>query len=512
MKTEITLLTSPQTFYSRFPIAGRILYQNLIRNNKFDVHFTEGLQLKCFSKGFDIWKGLWDEDDNLLRGEEEYDIFARGWLNISYGKFNWNCRFPLFYMYTGAMDHIILSELKTEIIFMTAYSVIDFRLLKTLLNDGRRVVMGGTPTMIYSKQEIRNFLVQMGVDRKVAEKNVIIVSGYVDLTTDLYKIFDNWKDADIPEEENDFTTLWECTSDGFVDYVNIYRKVFGTNISAIMTSECFWGKCRYCTYCRLPKIDFTKGTSVDKMLNYFRKLRRNYQSSNIFFNDSYLINTPYNTELLNKLSEDGFEISIFSGVKLMSNRKFLKFLNGINISTVCLGLESVNDFSLEYIKKGYGRKEVDYMFSQIRKYMTKNFCLFTFIMTDLPRNSKNKKAAIAEIRDDWNYLAEFKNKILDAGYRSEMAFSPLREFPGTQMIDNNLMRIAREDQMSYKQLSGLFGLYDYFNKKLGINVDQIIQNRCINEPFVRHVANGDFLESDMHYVDKDVLRYVAKWE
>jgi hypothetical protein len=104
-----------------------------------------------------------------------------------------------------------------------------------------------------------------------------------------------------------------------------------------------------------------------------------------------------------------------------------------------------------------------------------------------------------------------KRQLNEAGHHVEMAFSPLRHFPKTNLIDNNLLRPAQEG-MGYEPLSGLFGLYDYFNRKLNINIDQIKENICINEPLIRYLPNGEFMESDMHYVDKDLLGYVAKWE
>jgi hypothetical protein len=80
------------------------------------------------------------------------------------------------------------------------------------------------------------------------------------------------------------------------------------------------------------------------------------------------------------------------------------------------------------------------------------------------------------------------------------------------MIDDNFIRIAKEDQISYKKLSGIFGIYDYFSKTLDINIDEILKTKCINNPIVRYLPNGEFLESDMHFVDKEVQRYLSKWE
>lgn len=196
----------------------------------------------------------------------------------------------------------------------------------------------------------------------------------------------------------------------------------------------------------------------------------------------------------------------------MSNKKFLEFLNDIKINTICLGLESVNDFSLNYIQKGYGKKEITEMVSQIKKYVNVPINLYTFLMIDLPINSPDRQTALSDIKRDWDFIANLKKEIVEAGFHCEMAFSPLRHFPKTNLIDGNLLRHANENQMMYEKLSGLHGLYDYFNRKLGINIDQIRENKCINEPMVRYLPNGDFLESDMHHVDKEVLRYTAQWE
>ncbi len=510
MKTEITLLNSPQIFSSRFPISGRILTSNLVNDKRFDVHLTEHIQLKCYSKGFTRWKSLWNNEDNPLSGTDNYDVFARGWINAKISKFEWNSKFTLFYMYTGALDDVILQNIKTEVVFFTAYSILDLRMIKVLLNNRHKVVMGGASAFIYSPKEIREYLKKMNVANDLISKNLIIVTGYVDLTTDLYKIFDKWEDTVITK--NDFTTMWDCTIDGFIDYIGIYRKLFDTHIGALLTSECWWGNCKFCTYNLLPKINFTDGVSVDKVFNYFCILRENYKSNNVFFNDSYILNTKFNKELLKKMSDDGFHISIFSGIKLMSNQKFLHFLNEIRINTICLGLESVNDFSLEYIQKGYGKKEINEMISQIKKYVKVPMTLYTFLITDLPMNSKNKETALSDIKRDWDFIVNFKKEVAKAGFHCEIAFSPLRHFPKTNLIDGNLLRYANEDQMNYESLSGLHGLYDYFNRKLGIDISQIVENKCINEAVVRYLPNGDFLESDIHHVDKEILRYSAKWE
>lgn len=507
MKIDITLLTSPQIFHTRFPISGRIVSNNLMNDKHFNVNTTEHIQLKIYAEGFKRWSHLrtgFNSDDS------NYDVFAKEWLNLKYGKFQWNSRFALFYIYTGAMDDIILENVKTDIVFFTAYSIIDWRMVKLLLENDKRVVVGGTSTMIYSFDELRGYLIKMGVPRDKVEKNLIIVSGYVDLTTDLYDIYDKWVDKQITE--NDFTTFWDCTEDGFMDYIKIYRTIFDTHINSIMTSKCFWGKCKFCTYTHLPKVNFVDGTSIDKLLEYFNILRKNYQSDNVFFNDSYLVNNDFNTQLFKELTADGFNISLYSGIKLLSRPKYLDWLNECNISALCCGVESVNDFSLDYIQKGYHRKDILEAFDLVCKHLNSDITFYSLIMTDLARNSKNKTEAIKEIQGDWEQWANIKRKLIDNDFHVQLSVSPLRHFPKTDMVDGNLIRFAEKGQMSYQTLSGLFGVYDYFSRKLDIDISEIIKTTCINQPIVRYLPNGEFLESDMHYVDGDIQRYVCKWE
>jgi hypothetical protein len=65
------------------------------------------------------------------------------------------------------------------------------------------VIIGGSLLNSYTFQEIRDIVFLIA--EKKYMKNLMIVKGYVDLTTDLYKMVREWKDVEITE--NDFYNL-----------------------------------------------------------------------------------------------------------------------------------------------------------------------------------------------------------------------------------------------------------------------------------------------------------------
>jgi hypothetical protein len=493
MKIDISYLTSPQTWFSRFPISSRILTSNIVNDKRFNVHFTEQIPLICYTKAFNIWKTKYRD---MITGKDPYDIFVTG-TDISYG------RFPLFYIFTGALDNIILENIKTEIVFLTANTVLDFRIAKILLKDKRKVVMGGSATMIYEPHEIRTMLSHMGVEAE-AKDNLIIVSGYVDLKTDLYDIFSKWVDKTLTE--NDFSTFWDCTEDGFMDYVKIYRKLFGTNLNGLMTSKCWYGKCRFCTYGCLPKVDFTDDVSVQRIIDHFKTLRKNYESNNIFFNDSYMVNTPYNKEVLMGLTEEGFEVSIYTGVKLLNNKKYLDFVNEVNMGRLCIGIESLSNYALDYINKGYGFGEIARMVEGLKDNLNRNITPIFLIMCDLPVSS------IKRIRTMYRALYYMRHELANAGIGNgvgcQFNLSPLRHYPKTNLIDGDVLRHAH----NRKDLMGILGLYEYFHEKLDINIDEVRNTNVLNQPMHRYLPDGEQIKSDIHYVDEKFIKDIVEWK
>lgn len=510
MSVDITLFSSPQTFFTRFPISSRILTSNLYNDKRFKIHEAPNIPTSFYTKSI---TELHEKFKPILHKiDEPYSIYADGWCgsnrNKQFGKF------PIFYTYSGKYDNEMLSSLKTEIIFFTAYTVFDFRVLKVLLNDNRKVVVGGSSTFVYEPHLIRKYLIELGVDKEKMEKNLIIVRGYVDKTTDLFKIFEKWEDAVITE--NDFTSFWDCTEDIYMKHIKVYKKVFDTNIGGLLTAKCWWGKCKFCTYVCFPPYDFTKGVTAEKLFNHFHTIGENYRSKSIFFHDSYINPTEKSRKLFRMLSEDGFQLSFYTGIKLLSNPKYIEFINECNVDRIYVGLENTLDFCLKVIRKGYGSKEVFETIEVLKKYMNKSVTPVILAMIDLPLNSPSREQAIKDIKLNYRNLYNIRQDLASAGIGKgvgcQFSLAPFRHFPKTNMVDNNLYRYATKDQMRSDKLIGIFGLYEYLSEKLGIDISEVEKAKCLSEPLVRHLPNGELMESDMFHVDKEVIENLSRWK
>jgi len=496
MKTKITYLLSPQTIFSRFPIASRILTTILEREKRFDVQYPSGLALITYAKGM---KKLKEEYYPILDSlDTSYGAYARMWCGE---------RFPIFYSFTGIYDKEILEAIPTEIVFFTAYTVLDFRLVKVMLEDNRKVLMGGTSCMVYKPYQIRDFLVQMGTDKDLVDKNLVIVNGYADLTTDLYSIFEKWEDTEITE--NKLSTIWDCYEDSFLEHLSIYKSMFFAGLGGILSTGCWWKKCKFCTWLYLPTVNFTEGVPTDKIVNHFKILSEKYQSMDVDFCDNYMMDTSYNRELFKKLSDEGFRIKVFTGVLSSKNEKYLNFINETKIHKICLGLEGSNDFSLNYLNKGYGKKEIDEMVEAYKKHLNRSTRTSFMTIVDVPVGAETKPEAISQIRQHYDYLLNMKEDLDREGFATVFALHPLRHLPGTNLIDGEFIKHATPEQMNSDTLIGLFGMYEYLSEKLGIDLSAIRNAQCLNDPIVRYLKNGEIMNSDMHYVDREVLKKIG---
>lgn len=506
MKERITLFSTPQTYFTRYPIASKILTNNLERDKRFSVHYTDNISLICYTKAIKLLNEKYIP--MLEKIDDTYSNYAKTWsggTTIS--------RFSIFYVFTGIFDELILSKIPTEVVFCTAYTVLDLRLVKTLLNDNRKVMLGGSSTFIYEPELIRKFMISMGVDREKVEKNLIIVGGYVDLTTDLYSIYKRWEDYVITE--NDFTTFWDCLEDNLIENVRLYDSLFQTGLNALLTSRCWWGKCKFCTYTCFPEYDFTKNVTVDKMVNYFIKLSKLYNSKNIFFNDSYLVNNKYNKELFRELSDRGFTLLLYTGVLLLNRPDYIDFLNENNVVSLLIGVESTNDFSLKYINKGFQRKDIYSMVDKMKKYMRKSIMPEFLLMFDLPLNSPNKTEAIETIKDNYQVLIDMRNDLASSGVANgigcNFSLAPLRHFPKTDLADGNLLRVESFDKEP-EDLIGIISMYKYLSRSLGIDMTEIDKASCLSEPIMRYLPNGEPLNSDANYLDKEIIKELGTWK
>lgn len=485
--------------YTRWMISTRVLSSLLNRINKFDVSFVD--PIKFYSASISKFK----EINIKIDDSSSHSIMTKN----HFGATSNFSRFPHFFIASGELDQMIISSVDTDVVFYSAPFIQDLRIIKILLEAKKRVLLGGTCVIIYGIKEIRKTLVKIGLDEKLLD-NLCIVNGYVDLTTNLYDIYKRWEDVDI--KENNFNTLWDCKEDYSLNNFNIYRKLFNTHLGLVLDTSCWWGKCKYCTFPCVPVIDFTLGLPTQDVINKIINIANLYKSNNIYFFDSYMRATKRNKEIMFQLKENGFKLSIYSGVHLI-NKNYIDFLNKAEIDPF-MGVETHIDSSLKEIDKGYKSSDIDNTFKEFLMYLDKKIRPVICLMADLPILSETKEKAITEIKNNYDYFKQKLDLFKKEGMSNGMGFQPdlkmLRHLPkNTIASKGGLIREASDEEFNINDLVGLWAVYLYMSKASGIKIDKF--DKFSNIPITRFLPNGERLESDLYFVDKEIIKEFSTW-
>ena len=488
-------MSSPMSFFTRWPTATRVL-TTVLENQGFSIDFFDA-SLLCYSKAISEFRKVNMELDS------SHAVLTNNAVGGATSNFS---RFPHFYVGAGMLDDFIVDSIKTDTVFYSAPFAQDFRLLKLLLDKGKRIMLGGTVTLIYGIDSIRNSLRALGMTEK-QEKNLCIVQGYVDQSTSIRGIYNKWEDYVI--QENDLNSIWDCKEDWTLKNKKIYERLFNTNLGIVMDTSCWWGKCKYCTFPCVPVTDFTKGMSDDEVVEKICALGDMYDSRNIYFFDSYMKATKRNRYIMYELKDRGYKLSIYSGMHLLSER-YIKFLNQAEIDPF-IGLEHIDNKTLKAIDKGYNLNDIDKAFNNMILYMSKKVRPVICIMADLPIVADSRDEAIGIIKENYKYIMDQKRRFEKEGFIFQPDLKSLRHLPmNTLVTEDGLIREARDYEFNLDNLVGIWALYLYMSKVSGVSLDRF--DKETNKPLVRFLPNGERLESDLYFMDKEVVKELSTWK
>jgi hypothetical protein len=490
MKVSFTLGPSQEIRINQ--IASRILTENLKRNENFDVEFLNFTITTNFHLNKDM-KKYYDF------GNKSLEVCGTAWHNILKVALG-------HYHYTD----LLLKELKTEYLFYScSLTMLEFELIAEVINNDTKVIIGGPLINNYSFEDIRN-IISGKVDDKEKMKNLLIIKGYVDLTTDLYEIVKRWEDYIITE--NDFSTFWDCEDDYIVDKIKNIKKFkdhidlsfldnyFPSPYSVfILDNFCYWGKCKFCYYSLFDRIDFTKGASIEKISNNIIRSTKKHKNDYVFFaNDYFSFNDKYE-KIMQNLIDNDIKIVIFTGIKSLQNIDYIKKINKY-VAAVKIGIESFSDFSLDYIKKGYDYEDIKNALFLIKKHMKKNVFFLANLIIDLPIDSREN------IITNYERANEFKKEMREAGFDINYSAKLLVVNNQTKedFIDNKYIMVNDGDN----NISGRYLLFNYF-KKMGIVKNDLYKDMMI--PLKRYDKNGNVLPSDFDVIPYDLAEKVFRW-
>ena len=378
------------------------------------------------------------------------------------------------------------------VLYSSNNGVFDFPTIMSLLNAGIRVVMGGPTAMMTGPKQVREQLLQYGAKNL---HNLIIVSGFVDLTTDLYNIVRNWKDTTI--DSNDFSTIWECDKDFVQPYTNLFKRIRKHTrqftVATIFKSGCWWGKCTFCTYGNIPIHSFVDNSSPETVAQNIISSCRLHETDRLFVADDYFLFTEFNEEVFKILTEHDIKIEIYSGIHLLRNPVYVKKIDKY-IDSISLGIESFDNFSLKYINKGYTLKDINNALNNVIEYCS-DLQVVMMLMMDLPIRSSSA------IIHNYELIKEAREKLENNGLRVYMLPKLLEVNWNLRktFLDNKYLRLA--DRQS-KHISGRYVIWKAL-EELGIVDSDLYQDRTT--PLERYDMSGNVLESDLFTISNDVF-------
>lgn len=408
---DVTFTISPLLKLDDYPISSRVITTNLENNKTINPDYSSAL-IKT----------------NLIFKEKycRNNIYSN---NIDlYLKRRQQIHFNTFVINSEDIHSLILSSIKRELVIYSSMSLDALYIIKLLLNHGKKVVLGGAFVFIYDSETIRKILVDLGTDLDKL-KNIIIVKGYVDLTTDFSEIIKNWKDVEI--KNNRLSTIYECEKDYLLNYSQILKthRIF-PRLLISFNQICPYLKCRYCNHKYLPDVKFIEES--DKVIDNINSLKYKYNNDFIFITDSYFHFTPDVRYILDNLK--GYKFSIFTGISQLKKRDTIEYINKY-IDTITVGMESTIDFALSYVKKGYLYQDILDAIDNVIKYMDRDKNIFFNVIIDLPMDS------IENCLLNFKRLKDIKERFISEGFIN-FHFNPhaLKIDSCWNMIDNSFIR------------------------------------------------------------------------
>jgi len=485
-------------------MATRIITENLLRNKNLEVDFSD---IPVTTYASNTADRLYDEIMSKVALRSSPNIVS--FLNQKYMVYN------IFYVFMaqGYFDEYILIDPDTEYNILTCLNFCDLLILKHLLQNNKKVVLGGPLVNIgLSPSFLRKFMKLMGVHPSKLVENLIIVSGNIDLTTDLYEIIRNWKDTTIIN--NSYGTAFECKRDFLKD---LYEDSGAIPVHLGFSNHCWYGRCKFCTYRGLPKMNFLAGQETGTVADSIHDLMNTFGSDHIRFIDSYFRRDSAQVqEILEQVK--GYHITVYTGITMLKDKRYIEFLNRY-VNCLLIGLESTSDFSLRQVDKGYTGRDIEIAIDNIIKYMSRDIFLEISIILDLPCKDPE------DVRTNYRKIAKLKERLTVEGFRVAFHMNILSVFPNLELLHTKEGLLRSSGNKSDMDISTGKNYIINILRKCGMDRPLQLPSDCVirdeesahnllygyissDVPVVRYDVNGNVLSSDLALMDEAVMKEI----
>lgn len=479
-----------------FPVSNRVISEILNRDDRIDAKMNSSLFLtynRSFKSHLDIYKNNPILEEKF-KGIRYITNIMRLFESTKHSK-------------------ILIDSIDKDsecLLYSAGGSMYDFLIIRDLLQHGIKVLAGGSMFFFVTFSEFRKKLKKFGCTRSEL-KNLIMVKGYADLTTDLYKIITDWKDVEI--KSNDLSTILDCSFDYIQPIADIYEKVRHSSgkrmtdlswqdsyVNFIFNNKCFWNKCRFCTYSTSGDFDCASDASPEYIIEHIVNTMKLYKANQLFIVDDYFLPTKKNTQIIKTLSEKhDIRIGIYSGIRMLIHKEYTKTI-GKYCSHIKVGMESTSDFALEWTNKGFTNADIKVALDNIIKYADKRLTVQINLIFDLPMRDKE------DIITHFQNVYDYKEKMITNGFNI-WNYSPklLIVSKNDKMVDNKyLVDCSLEDD----HVIGRMRLWKYYTQ-YGL-IDRNIALK-FGRPIKRLDVNGNVLPSDFNYLSDDMAEYLSHW-
>ena len=496
----------PPLFTPYYPIATRMITGNLQRNEKIDPTFSH-IPVRAYKS--ETYKA--DYDRIVSKGKNMFSPAAGVYMSQKFISSN------LYYvmMTRGYLNDDIFEDVHDSYVMVTCINFCDLIIVKDLLDNKNRVILGGPLLNIkMSPAFIREFLSKMGANSDSLKKNLIIITGDIDLNTDLYQYIQAWKDDVITE--TDYTTIYDCKKD-------FLQEMFDHSSSTIahvgFNNRCWYGKCKFCTYKGLPVMDFLSGAEEDRIVDYFHTIKREFGAKELRFIDSYFsLKNEKVHHILDQIKP--YQIAVFAGILLMKRKEHITFLNQY-VNTLLLGLETASDFALKNINKGYTWNDIQEAVDQMIRHLDRKIFLEISTILDLPFRDEE------DVKTNYKRILDIKERLEDAGFRVGIHMNILSLFPNLELLKQKPSYFKISNKNEDMEFSTGKNYFIHLLKQAGMDAPLLLPSGELIEdrenpagldygflssdlPVMRYDVNGNVLRSDLDLLDGEMIKRILK--
>jgi len=498
----------PPLFKPFYPLATRVMTENLLKDTRLEPHFSS-LPLRVLRS--ETPQGPMEE--LLCKASRIFPPAVTAFLRQPYMAYN------VFYVFMarGYFDPFLQEDPEGECVLLTVINFCDLLIASDLLRKGHRVLLGGPLVNIgLSPAFIRSLLRNMGVGSEALQERLVVVSGNVDLGTDLYHIIKQWQDTAI--KHNDYPTLFACHRDFLQEHYDSPNTI---PVHIGLNNHCWYGKCRFCTYRMLPRADFLRGAHAGEVIANIRELMGRFRSQSLRFIDSYFEpHSPTVEEVVEGLKD--YHVTVYSGISLLKRPSYARFLNRF-ADCLLIGLESCSDFSLAQIRKGYTLQDVHQAVDNLIRHLRRDMFLEISLILDLPAQDQD------DVQQNYETVRAIKQRLLEAGFRVAVHMNILSVFPNFELLDMPGSRLEVSHDPAKMEVSSGKNFLIWLLRMAGMDGELRLPHRTVirdeastgplsygylssDLPVIRYDRHGQILPSDLLLMGEELMEDLLRRE